>query len=254
MTIALSIVTVCRNDLEELKKTITSVAQLDDKTRDNIEHIIVDGASTDGTVSFLNGLDLPHLVWKSEADSGISEGFNKGVKLSRGKYVIIINAGDLCEATDFANLVSMLSINNSANIFFTSVKIFSMRSNKIIPPDVKSLNKKVSVFHCGMIVDRSTYDFVGDYSQNYKLAMDYDWIIRALGNNVSISEVSELCPTAMNTSGVSNKLIFKAKREVFEIQWKYTGKLYALAEYLRSIIYGFLRVVYERIKKDTYIR
>lgn len=254
MSATLSIVTICRNDKEELKKTIYSVEALENNIKQYVEHIIIDGASNDGTLEFLKSLRFSHLLWASEVDSGISDAFNKGVERSCGKYIMIINAGDICEPHDMSRLVDLLSSTKKNGIIFTSVNIFSGSVVKKISPNINNLIKKVSVFHCGMVVDRGTYKLVGEYSHKFKLAMDYEWILRAISNRVDLSQIPELCPTSMNASGVSNKQIFRAKYEVFKVHWKYTGKLYAVTEYFRSVVFGLLRVIYEGYKKDTYIR
>lgn len=92
----LSIVTVCRNALPLLARTIESVAE---NRYPHLEHIVIDGASTDGTVELLKSVGEPVRYWVSEQDDGIYDAMNKGVVASCGSYVLMLNAGD-CIARD----------------------------------------------------------------------------------------------------------------------------------------------------------
>ena len=101
----LSIITINYNNAEGLRKTLASVAS---QTYANIEHIIVDGASTDGSVEVIreyeNQLHITHstihLLWSSEPDNGIYNAMNRGIRKATGEYVQILNSGDLLAAPD----------------------------------------------------------------------------------------------------------------------------------------------------------
>ena len=89
--IALSVVTVVRNDAAGLERTMASVAE---QTRPGIEYIVVDGASTDGTLEAIRRrADLVD-AWISEPDGGIYAAMNKGAAMASGDYVLFMNAGD----------------------------------------------------------------------------------------------------------------------------------------------------------------
>src|SRR5689334_2579961 len=86
----LSIITVCLNNLQGLKKTKASIEQLEG----NYEWIIIDGESNDGTVEMLERINQPNIRWISERDSGLYDAMNKGISYSSGTYVVFINSGD----------------------------------------------------------------------------------------------------------------------------------------------------------------
>ncbi|MBO4771482.1 MAG: glycosyltransferase [Bacteroidales bacterium] len=88
----ISVVTVCYNSLEMLKKTMQSV---DAQTYGNMEYIVVDGNSSDGTSDYLKTYTGKLTKYVSEPDKGIYDAMNKGAKMSEGDYVIFLNAGDL---------------------------------------------------------------------------------------------------------------------------------------------------------------
>ena len=87
----ISIITVCRNDLANLRETESSVHS---QTYPLREWIVVDGASSDGTPAHLAAIDEPSLRWMSEPDAGLYDAMNKGIALAKGDYVIFMNSGD----------------------------------------------------------------------------------------------------------------------------------------------------------------
>ena len=92
-----SIITVVYNDAAGLKSTMESVQG---QAYSNIEHIIIDGASTDGTLDLLKEEGGKAAYWKSEPDTGLYDAMNKGLKAAVGDYVWFINAGDLIHSKD----------------------------------------------------------------------------------------------------------------------------------------------------------
>lgn len=87
----ISVVTVCRNVLNALQYTLQATWQ---QQYPNVEVIVVDGASTDGTVPWLQSQQHRPMRWVSEPDRGIYDAMNKGTRMATGQYVIFMNAGD----------------------------------------------------------------------------------------------------------------------------------------------------------------
>lgn len=87
-----TVITVCRNAATLLDKTLKSTLR---QSYENIEHIIIDGASTDDTMSILNNISAPQVCWTSEPDKGIYDAMNKGACMARGEWCIFMNAGDV---------------------------------------------------------------------------------------------------------------------------------------------------------------
>ena len=100
----LSVITPARNMARFLPDTLDSVAAL----RTPHEHIVIDGASDDGTVELLEGAEDPHLTWISEPDSGQTEAVNKGLRLAQGDLLAWVNADDayIPDAVDRASSIS----------------------------------------------------------------------------------------------------------------------------------------------------
>ena len=88
----ISVITVCWNCVGEIEKTLTSVVA---QTYSNMEYIVVDGASKDGTLEIINKYKNHISVLISEPDSGLYNAMNKGVKAATGQWCIFMNAGDM---------------------------------------------------------------------------------------------------------------------------------------------------------------
>jgi putative colanic acid biosynthesis glycosyltransferase len=87
-----TIITVVRNDKDKLRVTIKSIAN---QTYKNIEYIVIDGKSKDGTLNVIHEFDKVIDFWKSEPDNGIYDAMNKGINMAQGRYAIFLNSGDI---------------------------------------------------------------------------------------------------------------------------------------------------------------
>lgn len=112
----ISVVTVCWNALEQLRKTVDNVSTL---KYDNLEYVVIDGASTDGSVDYLNSKREIIDILVSEPDKGIYDAMNKGARLATGDFVIFMNAGDTFASTHVLDRLSPYF--NGADVVYGSV-------------------------------------------------------------------------------------------------------------------------------------
>lgn len=112
----ISVVTVCWNALDLLRKTVDSVASLE---YGNVEYLVIDGNSSDGTVDYINGRRDVVDVFVSEPDKGIYDAMNKGARLASGEFVIFMNAGDTFAQADV--LDRLLPYYDGADVVYGSV-------------------------------------------------------------------------------------------------------------------------------------
>ena len=96
----LTVITICYNDIEGLKATAKSMSQI---LKLNIEWVIIDGGSQDGTRQIIKDLGATQVV--SEADDGIYDAMNKGLMLSNGEYVMFLNSGDVLRSASAIELL-----------------------------------------------------------------------------------------------------------------------------------------------------
>jgi glycosyltransferase involved in cell wall biosynthesis len=178
----LSVITPARNMANFLPQTLDSVAAL----RTPHEHIVVDGASDDGSVELLEEREDPHLTWISEPDSGQTEAVNKGLGLARGDLLAWVNADDayIPEAADRA--VEHLSGNPEVGAVFGAVNYVDEHGEvfrTLIPPKWswrKYLYFGAFVTTPTIIWRRDLLEQAPSLNERYKDAADYDFYLRLL--------------------------------------------------------------------------
>ena len=173
----LSIITITFNNFEELLQTVESVRDLDD-----CEHIIINGGKCPQTFEFLQGFSGTSI---SEPDQGISDAFNKGIQLSTGKAIIMLNSGDrLLDRTYPARASQILDQDPEidfvhADLIFEDTLIGSyimrpLRTKNVLYPNI---GRGMPYRHQSMVVRKEIYDRVGLFNLKY-ICSDYDWVWR----------------------------------------------------------------------------
>lgn len=174
-----TIITVVFNGAKTVEQTIRSVLA---QTYDNVEYIVVDGGSTDGTLEILRRYEHAIDYWVSEKDQGISDAFNKGIALSTGEYHTILNADDWYDRTAISDLVAGLAgpapavlVCANARILGAQdefLKLYSSRPSKL-------MNGMTLAHNTCMVATRAVLD-VGAYDVGKRVAMDHHLMLRLL--------------------------------------------------------------------------
>jgi len=174
-----SIITVCFNNLEGLKRTQQSIVS---QTCDDYEWIVVDGNSTDGTAEYLMGIKQKHCIWVSEPDKGIYDAMNKGIERVSGVYMIFMNSGD-----EFASSDILLNVTNQIEalhhpdfIYGDSLELHSSGATLYKKAHShKRIWYGMFTHHQAMLYKRSAVNQVR-YRLNYKIAADYGFTCEVL--------------------------------------------------------------------------
>lgn len=177
-----SIITVCQNASDTIRDTILSVASQD---YERVEHIIVDGASRDGTKEIISSLRDHVDVLVSEPDEGLYDALNKGIAMARGAVVGILNADDVYEdETSLRRLVRGLQ-NADADAVFADLVVTKRHDTRSVLRRYSSryfapgrLRFGWMPAHPTLLVRRDVLDEVGLYSLDYEIAADYEMVIR----------------------------------------------------------------------------
>ena len=243
-----SIVTVVRNAAKVIEQTIVSVLQ---QTYGNIEYIVVDGGSTDGTIDVIRKYDDKIDYWVSEPDSGISDAFNKGIKLAAGDFVGILNADDRLSPDQIANGVSALRTSEADFVF--GDLLYHDEAGNIVhringdPAYARTIRSKMpELCHPTVLARRSAYERIGLFDTAYRYAMDYEWVLRLHINGGKGIYVKDVVGH-MGLGGTSDVSYLKALREVRDIAARYgrPGWLVEL-EYRYRVLKGAGRRFLER--------
>lgn len=240
-----SIITIVYNAASTIEQTIISVLE---QTYPNIEYIIVDGGSTDGSLELINKYNDRITKWISEPDKGISDAFNKGIKLSSGNIIALLNADDWYEK----DAVQKIAENyiNVDTILCGNVKLYNNPHHfKIKKSSVDRIESVMNVWHPGMFCPKEVYEKIGLYNIDIKILMDYDFVIRCYLAKINFKFVDENIAN-MRYGGVSNQLITKSMREALTIKDNYFGKKlkhrieYALFNFYYHSIISVKKIIY----------
>ena len=233
----LSIVTINYNNAEGLRRTLASVAA---QTYSDIEHIIVDAASTDGSVDVIkeyvssNPNSDPFfkrsIIWISEKDSGIYNGMNKGIRKATGSYIEILNSGDVLAAPDVtermmaalqaqndemsrANVLNEpLSLNDGVAILYGNM-LKSYDGKTIISKDTCGSGMYTPdsflYFYNGTLnhdcayIRRDLFDKYGLYNEEMKICSDWEWYVKAIALGGEKAVYTNIDVTIFDMNGVS---------------------------------------------------
>jgi GT2 family glycosyltransferase len=204
----LSIVTIVKDDLSGLKLTCANVWGLLDA---QVEHLIIDGLSSDGTAEFIQENSDKLSYWISEKDSGISDALNKGWRASTADWVLFLNAGDRLKSDAFQELLQALS-KSEADVLYANMQVEDA-SNTIIHANHSLLKKEMSLNHPATFVRRKCFEDLGGFNLDYKIAMDYELLLR-LRTTGAVFEHFPKSVSVMNLDGVSSLNWKKGFQEV----------------------------------------
>ncbi len=205
-----SIVTIVRNGLKTLPRTLESVTGQDVS---GIEYVIVDGGSTDGTLDLLQANEHRIDLWISATDDGISDAFNKGISLCRGAIIGLLNSDDWYEPGALAAALQQMQ-QTGADIACGRLQHWDGdRRTYLASSDPTHLAQGMTVAHPTMFVRREAYRKLGLYRLDFRLAMDYEWLLRAVTAGARVAVV-EQCLANMQGGGVGDRRWRDSQREV----------------------------------------
>jgi len=167
----ISVVTVVRNDATSIERTIQSVLH---QTYDNIEYIIIDGASTDGTLDIIRKYETKIAYWLSEPDHGIYDAMNKSIALATGDWINFMNAGDLFYRDDVVtNIFGSGKV--TADVLYGNHQIvYDVKHVKVKKAgDINNLWKGMMFCHQSLFV-RTTLMKNHNFNMRYKIAADFE--------------------------------------------------------------------------------
>lgn len=175
----LSVITIVYNNVRDIERTMLSVIN---QTYTNLEYIIIDGESSDGTLEVVN--KYQHRISKliSEPDKGIYDAMNKGLSLATGDYVLFMNSGD--EIYSVETIEKVFACEPDADIYYGETEMFdqqwrSLGQRRHQAPEKfswKSFQWGMSVSHQAIYIKRSITE---PFDMQYQLSSDIDWIIKA---------------------------------------------------------------------------
>jgi len=218
----LSIITINRNNAEGLRKTMESVCS---QTCKDFEYIVIDGASSDGSVDVIKeyALRMP-INWVSERDTGIFNAMNKGIGRATGQYLHFLNSGDaLFDSGVVGNMLKKADENNDPNILVGQLYALGRdgSARKTETNDDFSLLRFYVNFipHPSTYIKRSLFAEYGLYDEKYRIVSDWKWFLQVVVMNGVKPVLTDADVTLFDTSGVSEtnpELDARERRMVLE--------------------------------------
>jgi len=206
-----SIITVSFNSVKTISDTIKSVLN---QTYPDIEYIIVDGYSSDGTRELVRSFGNEISTFISEPDNGIYEAINKGIRSATGEIVGIINSDDFFYTNDVIEKVVRSFRDNEIDAVIGDAQFVDPKNTSKVVRYFSSKNFKPWKFkygfmpaHPGFYVRRELFEKFGYYKTDYKIGADFELLIRFLYINRIKYMYLEMPFLSMRTGGVSNKSI-----------------------------------------------
>lgn len=229
----LSIITINRNNAEGLRETMGSVFR---QTYCDFEYIVIDGASTDGSVNVIRemsaslkkGLSRDKSLnnalsfnWISESDSGIYEAMNKGIRKAKGEYCLFLNSGDFLIASDV--LERVFAQNPEADIICARCNVSDNGKVVWTSPYLPKVTLKdlyfVGIPHQSTFICRSLFEKYGMYREDFRYNSDIDFWYKAIVLGEATTQGVDVITTDYNLDGVSaheahNKVFINEHKQI----------------------------------------
>lgn len=203
MSNKVSIITINYNNKVGLQKTINSVINQSFK---NIEFILVDGNSTDGSKELLQKNQEHFTHWISEPDHGIYHAMNKGIRIATGDYLLFLNSGDYLADEQVLDKTAR-TIDGTYDIYYGDI-IFERTkgSSKVIFPEKLSFNFFVTdnLSHQATFIKRKLFDKFFYYNEGFRIASDWEFMIYAICKRNSSYKHLNLLVTIYDGTGLSS--------------------------------------------------
>lgn len=226
----ISIITVVYNSEKTIEEAIQSVLS---QTYNNIEYIIIDGNSTDNTVSIINKYKSRLAYFSSEPDNGLYDAMNKGIAKCTGEIIAILNSDDLYESNEVISTV-MSYFNSDLSLDILYGDLVYVKTNDVlkIVRRWKTEDYYDKFFddghvppHPSLFLKRKIYKEAGVFNTRFNLAADYDFMLRVFKKFNFKSIYIQQIMIRMRLGGQTNKNItniIKGNLQII-ISWKENG-------------------------------
>lgn len=236
----LSIITVTRNNLSGLKKTAASInAQT---ARNQIQWVVIDGKSWDGSVEFVQQQQKTGDYFVSEQDKGLYDAMNKGIRSAQGEFLWFLNAGDTLFAENIVQLLNPFFAN--ADVIYGETMLTDMDGKNLGTRSEQTTRKLPQTLTLqsmlgGMIVNHQSVivkkEFCPEFDIQWKIAADYDWLCNVLKQSLRVKN-SWLIHSGFELGGLSSQKVKASWKERFNIMKKHFGLLKTMTAHVKIVL------------------
>ena len=228
-----SIITVVRNAVDTVENCIESVKN---QSLTDFEYIVIDGLSDDGTSEVISAHQSVIDIYVREKDAGIYDAMNKAIAICRGRYIGIINADDAYFEDTLKNVQKVITEFPNSQIIYGGMEILGKEGGSLLV-DHSNLDRAM-IAHPSCFVSAEAYRLFGAFNTDFKIAADYDFMLRAR-NAGAVFHNSGLLLAKYRPGGASAKFRLKSIKEMIATQGNHLGwspfyRRYRLARYLAA--------------------
>ena len=234
-----SIITVCYNSKSTIRQTFDSVLH---QTYQNIEYIVVDGGSTDGTLDLIKEYDslfAGRMKWISEPDQGIYDAMNKGIRMASGQLIGMINSDDFYETDAVEQMIETMS-EQPYQILYGAIRMLHNGVEKSIGINSHLFLHERMIGHPACFITKQLYEDLGVYDTQFVSAADYDFMLRMIQDNRVVFTPVYKVIANFSIGGMSASS--EAYYDLLKVRKKH--KLISSSEYKKTVIkckiYDFL--------------
>lgn len=245
---SISIISANFNGAEHLASCIDSVARQSDI---DCEHIVIDGGSSDGSTGILKNADGKLAYWCSEPDAGIADAMNKGILKANGEWLLFLHADDQLHNDDaLSKAMAILSICDARIVGFPILYGSAYDRKEIRPRGSNAwLALKTGLLHQGTFIHHSVFDDIGHYDTGFRVAMDYDFFLRAWLMKIPAATHHEPAISWMRNNGISSRRDWDELKKRLDEEQQIHDKYFKNA--IQRFLYGVYWAVYRPYKKAT---
>lgn len=242
----ITIITVCYNSEKTIKRTLDSLLN---QTNSDFEYIVVDGDSTDNTINIIEEY-MPRfngqMKYISEKDDGIYDAMNKGISLSTGDYIALLNSDDWYEKHTIEVVKDAIKNDNDIDIYYGYIRLIKNGKEYM----VRRNNYEFIMEGTGMIqhptcfIKKEAYDQIGTYDTSYKVCADQDLMIRMITSGKTYRGIDNIL-TNFSIGGIST--VYDTFYEV--LRFKSTYGIMSKSAVRKAIILHKIKSFYKYTKK-----
>lgn len=236
MPVSISIITSSFNSQDTIVDTMKSVAS---QNYEFIEHLLIDGSSTDATLVLANQHSIPNFVCFSEPDNGIYDALNKGIQFATGDVIGFLHADDFYPSIDVVSKIAQAFEDPSVQAVYGDLHyVLKDQPNKVFrywKTGSFSLSKLFQGWmppHPTLYIRRELYDRIGGFDTSYRISADYDSILKIFSDPSLVSVYIPEVLVKMRTGGASNRslsnIIQKSREDLRALRSANVGGWYTL--------------------------
>jgi len=241
----ISVITVVFNAAASLEKTIQSVIG---QRQADFEYVIIDGGSTDGTLQVIRRFESSLALWLSEPDEGIYDAMNKGIRASRGGWLIFLNAGDTFIDNQSLQRLTHIAQNGEFDLIYGDAMMVHIDGTeaRMDMQDTLPFLLRNMICHQSILYRRECFEQKGYFDTSYRIAADFEHLLRLKWSGAKITKLDAVI-SRYQLDGLS------AKQENISKIWKERMKIYSGAKSMpllvRCVFWLYAKIAYEFRKR-----